>query len=637
MRKKAKYLHDAPNEALLPGAEQHYQYLRNTQQSQQQQSPQSPTYPIDQSMSDVYVPRQLTAQMPLYSRPSTADQLPLGDALINSTTYASQVSPAVAQFQDSSSLQTSMADLVQGINPVGSVADSGTMQDFAGNLFDGPDLSQYNFDPASFNFGNHYGALEFGILGQMAIGAGETPPSDHTAPLGRNDSMISNTGSIPSAYVDSSVATGYIFGQDQSMANWQTPTQTQSNLRTRPTASFSRKAQEQPNAFSIGTNSSFASPTSEMSPVTGKPVDEIPSKMLFGQSSISDSRPSTQHGRPVTNPHRQSTQGTVSTRGLPTKRRGDPSQVYRTVTQPYSYTTGFHILTAFLQDRFTAQQTLRIAKSLASIRPSFLACTKSLGYEDLIFMEKCFQRTLWEYEDFISATGTPTIVCRRTGEVVAAGKEFSILTGWKRDVLLGWEANLNTNRGTTTTNTNTATVTPSRGAATPKLPEGVLEASNRPQPVFLAELLDDDSVVQFYEDFARLAFGDSHGTITTRCKLLKYRTKDYHRDLRANTNTNNPVDETLKSIGKRKRIGTSNRQGEDIAGEARIDELGDKDGRVECSCCWMVKRDVFDLPMMIVMNVSVCWSFWCECLLTELLVLAMYMIHQVATRLNNDL
>jgi hypothetical protein len=29
--------------------------------------------------------------------------------------------------------------------------------------------------------------------------------------------------------------------------------------------------------------------------------------------------------------------------------------------------------------------------------------------------------------------------------------------------------------------------------------------TGRPQPVFLAELLDDDSVVEFYEDFARLA------------------------------------------------------------------------------------------------------------------------------------
>ena len=636
MRKKAKYLHDAPNEALLPGAEQHYQYLRNTQQSRQQQSPQSPTYPIDQSISDVYVPRQLTAQIPLYSRPSTADQLPLTDALINST-YASQVSPVVAQFQDSSSLQTSMADLVQSINPVGSVADSGTMQDFAGNLFDGPDLSQYNFDPASFNFGNHYGALEFGMLGQMAIGAGETPPSDHAVPLGRNDSIISNTGSIPSAYVDSSAATGYIFSQDQSMSNWQTPTQTQSNLRTRPTTSFSRKAQEQPNAFSIGTSSAFASPTSDMSPAVGKPVDEIPSKALFGQSSTSDSRPNTQHGRPITNSHRQSTQGTVSTRTLPTRRRGDPSQVYQTITEPYSYTTGFHILTAFLQDRFTTQQTVRIAKSLASIRPSFLAGTKSLGNEDLIFMEKCFQRTLWEYEDFISATGTPTIVCRRTGEVVAAGKEFSILTGWKRDVLLGLEANLNINRGTTTNNTNTTTTTTSsRGAATPKLPEGVLEVSTRPQPVFLAELLDDDSVFQFYEDFARLAFGDSHGTITTRCKLLKYRTKDYHQVPRANTNVNVPVDETLKSIGKRKRGGTGNRRGEDVAGEARIEELGDKDGKVECSCCWMVKRDVFDLPMMIVMNVSIGQSIRLERLLTGSIVLAMYMIHQAATHTNND-
>ena len=31
---------------------------------------------------------------------------------------------------------------------------------------------------------------------------------------------------------------------------------------------------------------------------------------------------------------------------------------------------------------------------------------------------------------------------------------------------------------------------------------------------------------------------------------------------------------------------------------------GDRDGKVSCMFCWVVKRDVFDIPMMIVMNVS---------------------------------
>ena len=278
----------------------------------------------------------------------------------------------------------------------------------------------------------------------------------------------------------------------------------------------------------------------------------------------------------------------------PSRKRGDPSQVYSNVTQPYSYTAGFHSLIAFIQKRFSSQKTLRIAKALASIRPSFLSCTKSLGYEDLIFMEKCFQRTLWEYEDFINACGTPTIVCRRTGEIAAVGKEFSILTGWKKDVLLGREANLNVNTGNASGPPSTGTN--SRGGiATPRLPEGLESTSGRPQNVFLAELLDDDSVIEFYEDFARLAFGDSRGGVTTRCKLLKYRSRE---DEAFQSPVNSALDDTRTGSKRKRAPGMKDVRERGAPDEASIDELADKDGRIECSCCWTVKRDLFDLPMM---------------------------------------
>ncbi|KAI1025729.1 hypothetical protein LB503_007020 [Fusarium chuoi] len=48
-------------------------------------------------------------------------------------------------------------------------------------------------------------------------------------------------------------------------------------------------------------------------------------------------------------------------------------------------------------------------------------------------------------------------------------------------------------------------------------------SGGRPQPVFLGELLDDDSVVEFYQDFAELAFEDSRGKVQRSCRLNKYR------------------------------------------------------------------------------------------------------------------
>lgn len=114
----------------------------------------------------------------------------------------------------------------------------------------------------------------------------------------------------------------------------------------------------------------------------------------------------------------------------------------------------------------------RIVRALATFRPSFIALIMNLTEEDLIFMEKCFQRTILvcilllfmntkllydcatyipdiffcvfnfffmkkEFEKLISFSGTPTVVWRRTGEIALVGKEFSLLTQWSKDQLLG--------------------------------------------------------------------------------------------------------------------------------------------------------------------------------------------------------
>ncbi|KAI1025503.1 hypothetical protein LB503_007019 [Fusarium chuoi] len=81
-------------------------------------------------------------------------------------------------------------------------------------------------------------------------------------------------------------------------------------------------------------------------------------------------------------------------------------------------------MVAVLRNRLPGNKLLRIAKALGEIRPSFISCTKDLTRQDLIFMEKCFQRTLVEYDDFLQHCCAPTIVCRRSGEVAAVNKEL---------------------------------------------------------------------------------------------------------------------------------------------------------------------------------------------------------------------
>lgn len=183
-----------------------------------------------------------------------------------------------------------------------------------------------------------------------------------------------------------------------------------------------------------------------------------------------------------------------------------PEEVYRSVTAPFPYTQGYHSLIAYLRSRFDKRHLLHMAQAMAAYRPSFIATTKTLKEEDLIFMEKCFQRTLLEFEKFIAFSGTPTVVWRRTGQIAAVGKEFCILTDWPKERLLN-------------------------------------------QSTFIVELMDDKSVTDYFDVFSKLAFGDSRGVTMTECTLLK--------------------------------------------------PSGDK---VPTACTWTVKRDVFDIPMMIIGN-----------------------------------
>ncbi|KAL1955366.1 hypothetical protein VTO42DRAFT_8648 [Malbranchea cinnamomea] len=605
VRKKAKYLHDAPNEALMPGIRgSNYNQPRalemshngtNTSKSSRQDS--SPAFYSQQQGNGYnnFVPTKGDGSMP---HPQLQDNTVHPRATFNAQ---SPMSPTFTM-NNSAVHNQNMPPLAQSSSTTTPSTSGQNQNQFGSAFFDPSDPALFNFDLASMNFGNHYGALEFGMLGHMATGVGDTPPSDSATQrgsIGRSGSgqfaapstAASNFGESPNAQ------TSFLFDQSP-MGDW-----TQGN---RNVYGQNMGMSDMPNAFAIeSAPANFASPNSTESPLLNSTVAfDDPKNPAFSSGMGTSSQPrQPQPPAPVVSTPQLRYQGLHLDRK---RRRRDPSSIYENVKEPYSYTSGFHSLTAFIQRRFSPQKTLQIAKALASIRPSFIATAKTLNRDDLIFMEKCFQRTLYEYEDFINACGTPTIVCRRTGEIAAVGKEFSILTGWKKEVLLGKEPNLNINTGGTS---GSLAASSSRGNYTPRgAPGNNSYPTGRTQPVFIAELLDDDSVIEFYEDFARLAFGDSRGSVMTTCKLLKYKTKEDMelvasgegedgRDGGGSSGVNNTGTTSQQQRGWSKG---------GIASEAGMNQLGFRDGKVECSYCWTVKRDVFDIPMLIVMNFLPC-------------------------------
>ncbi|KAG2227105.1 hypothetical protein INT45_003835, partial [Circinella minor] len=183
-----------------------------------------------------------------------------------------------------------------------------------------------------------------------------------------------------------------------------------------------------------------------------------------------------------------------------------PEMAYSSAKKPFSYADGYHYLINYVRQRMSREDLMRISRALALFRPSVLASMMNLTEDDLIFTEKCLQRTLLEYEKLISYSGTPTVVWRRTGEIALVGKEFSLLTQWSRDTLLG-------------------------------------------KKTYIYELMSNSSAVEYWEKYAMHAFDNTDSAVYSSCILLS------------------PT----------KRV-------------------------VPCTFCFTIKRDIFDLPSVIVGN-----------------------------------
>ncbi|KAL3956422.1 hypothetical protein ACCO45_009268 [Purpureocillium lilacinum] len=509
VRKKAKYLHDAPEEALGPVLGPNYNAARTRQNGQRQNSGQSDTM----------------------STPTTGGSFPhpgrrrAPQVAMDGITFNPQASPVSPSFQGNNAPQ--MDNML-----------SGNTMDFNA-LFDPSNPALYNFDLEGLNFGSQYAGWEFGILNKMALGA-ETPPRENSM------SQTPSTEANYAAIFGNGAGAGYdaMIGSDYSGMDSGPNTYTQGNLQ-----------HGLPHAYAIAAGpNSLASPSTDATASPQAAIEASPGTSAFG------SLPGVSATAKMKSKQDKLTQTILG------KRQRDSAAVYASVKEPYPYTAGFH--------------------NMISIRPSFISCTKDLTREDLVFMEKCFQRTLVEFDDFLQHCCAPTIVCRRSGEVAAVNKEFTALTGWTKEVLLGKEPNRNvhvrpaSNGGSVDGDSGSRT-----GDSTPRAKE---PAGNRSHPVFLAELLDDDSVVQFYRDFAQLAFEDSRGKVQRSCSLMKYRTQE-DLDGKNGTSRKDPRTGILSSRVTR------------IDGEHGISRI-ERDGKVNCTYCWTIKRDVFDIPMMIIMN-----------------------------------
>ena len=607
-RKKAKYLADAPDEDLTPGQDQvkdsHFANFPNDWQG-------GPPFPRSSfpgpGVGGLYASQH--PNYPLFVTHGQQNQMAFQP-------YSSQQMSMGQPFTLGPHQQPILPDYSRAMQPLNMSSFSNPSQGSSvGNFYPNPNSEENSF-------ANNYGYGEFAYMTQMSSGMADTPPSESTGTLNPSD----DTNYVPGVNTPSygSATHSYGYPQDQVIHNSRPSSRQEAdpfNLSGQDQDSLDGLVkQEEPTGYPIGAYNNYPSPSFSGSSPQGMTagIDESPSvKSMYTNINPSRQAQLRETLRPMTSSQQQqnSSKASPSTISTPTmatstippsikthstsnRRHRNPSTIYNAVTEPYSYTKAFHDLMELIRKRFSPSRTARIAKALASIRPSFISSLTKLDDDDRVFMEKCLQRTLLEYDDFLSATGTPTIICRRTGEVVAVGEGFSVLTGWKKAVLLGREANLNVNRGGDTSGPAGTGTTTSRGTNTPRVPDSSrpdpLDES-RQKPVSIVDLLDDESACDFFDDYSHLAFGDSRGSVTTPCRFLKYRTaKDADFD--------KTLDSEVGTRLKRQRVATRSRKDGDIG----VTQIGDGDGKVECMLCWSVKRDVFDIPMLFIMNVLPC-------------------------------
>lgn len=574
VRKKAKYLHDAPDGALMPGVGGHYPYMdgnrpaplqsqdaQNVTMAQQSnhyaQAPQRSFYPPNSAPAPTYSQQQPPISPPYqHSHPGS---------MPNASTAMSQAQPV-------------------------------QMQEFGGPLFDPSDPALFNFDISSLNFGNHYGALEFGMLGHMSSGAAETPPHDNGIMNSQQPVNMYNP-QMQGGYVDRSQQGPMVQMNPNGMPSddWQQSGSRNGSLQVQtphgtPTTG-SIDSLNGPHAFAIGQGPAShhtASPASTDANSTYEADNPMASAAFFANPHQPQPQPNRsptmsrrqQNGRQTNNALQP-----VHSNGI-RKRQRDTKAIYHGIVKPHDYVKGYHNLFQLIKNKYSHAWAKKAQEYVQNFRGVLVNVHSDLDKEDLIHQEKNLQRHLVTLQEHFAEVGTPFIICRRSGEIVGMNKEFTILTGWKREVLLGQEPNLNVNQhGDRDPNESELST---RTQTTPIIPAQQSESESDTQPINIIQLMDPKGALQYLQRFSELAYQDPRGFAHQRVNMLRYQTKA-------------DIDRLAEREGrKEKSIKT---EGGVHQGESAMQRLGAKKGMVDCMIWWHIKRDIFDMPVLVCMSV----------------------------------
>lgn len=575
VRKKAKYLHDAPDNALMPGVGGHYPYM-NGNRPTPLPSQDTQAVPVTQgnlfpqaSPTAFYAPNPLSTPVPQDSRTFNTQQSP--------------ISPPFSQAHHSS---------VSSIPSTLAQTQPGQLQQF-GPLFDPSDPALFNFDISSLNFGNHYGALEFGMLGHMSSGAVEQA---HDNMMNMNQAQNMYNQQMPTGFDQNQGAVMGFGSNGASVGEWQDVQARQGSMLVRTPNNTPGTARNDslngPHAFAIGQGPASHSTASPASTDASAFDNDNP---LSSATFFANTNRHTQRSPALNRPQQENKSHNTALQPIHSngirKRHRDTRHIYEGITKPYDYVKGYHRLYQMINKKYSRPWVAKAQEYLQNYRPHLLQVREELDQSDLVHQEQGLQRMLMTLQDHFTEVGTPFLICRRSGEVVGINKEFTILTGWKREVLLGQEPNLNAN---VSSNRDANESELSTQNTTPNIP--AQDSETVTPSVNIIELMDAKSALEFLQFFSELAYQDARGNAHQRVNMLRYQTKadfDRMQELKADSNGNVKPDPPIKM-----------ERGSVHQGESAMQRLGAKNGMVDCMIWWHIKRDTLDLPLLVCMSVS---------------------------------
>ncbi|KAJ9138628.1 Transcription factor [Pleurostoma richardsiae] len=144
--------------------------------------------------------------------------------------------------------------------------------------------------------------------------------------------------------------------------------------------------------------------------------------------------------------------------------------------RPFNYIKGYAALSAYLDSHIAPSSKQKIIRQLDRFRPKFREKMQGLTDMELVYVEMWFERTLMEYDRVFASMAIPACCWRRTGEIFRGNKEMAELIHVPVDRL-------------------------------------------RDGKIALHEILTEESVVRYWEEFGTIAFDPAHDTLLTACSL----------------------------------------------------------------------------------------------------------------------